>query len=415
MGFRELGIDSRLLRGIEALGFDTPTHVQIQTIPAVLKGGDVIVTAQTGTGKTAAYLLPLIHRIIRSGKTTGIKAMVVVPTRELALQIDQMMDGISYFTPVGSTAVYGGGDGMSFERERNTLAKGPDIVICTPGRMITHLNMKYLDLSGLEYFVLDEADRMLDIGFYEDIMKIVTFLPKKRQTLLLSATIPPRIKELSANILKSPVGINIGISKPPEKIIQKAYIVYESQKAGLLKYLLKDSRKMSILVFCSTRSSARSLARELKRAGLNTADIHSDLDQTTREEVLLKFKNRKTDVLVATDILSRGIDIEDIDIVINYDVPNEGEDYIHRVGRTARAESDGTAITFITGKEQPRFAEIEKLLGKTVTKERLPDHLGKGPEYKPDSSNARGGKPQFRKFRKNTRDRGRPQRGRGRR
>jgi superfamily II DNA/RNA helicase len=309
--------------------------------------------------------------------------MVIVPTRELAVQIAQAMEGISYFTSISSIAVYGGGDGNSFAIEKKALSVGCDVVICTPGRMIAHLNMGYVKLQGLKYLILDEADRMLDMGFHDDLMKIISFLPKQRQNLLFSATMPMKMREMARKILVNPVEINIAISKPPEKIVQEAFIVYEPQKIPLVKYILRLKDFQSVIVFCSKKQNVKQLTQELKRAKLSVEEIHSDLDQTKREQVLLDFRNKKLKVLVATDILSRGIDIEDIDLVINYDVPNDGEDYVHRIGRTARASSEGTAYTFVSEKEQQKFAAIETLLEKSVTKAQVPEQFGETPAYNP--------------------------------
>ena len=385
MKFKEFNFDPRVLEGIESIGFETATKVQEQAIPVIMDGKDIIASAQTGTGKTAAFLLPVIHKIINSQHDGHVRSLVIVPTRELAVQIDQQMQGLSYFTNVNSIAVYGGTDGASFSQEKQALSQGADMVIGTPGRLIAHLNMGYVKIAQLQVLILDEADRMLDMGFNDDIMKIISFLPKKRQTLLFSATMPNKMRQLSRSILNNPVEVNIGISKPAEKVLQVAYVVYDNQKTPLIKDLLKSKNLRSVLVFCSTKSSTKELAKELKRARFAVEDIHSDLDQRARENVLLDFKSRKLNILVATDILSRGIDIEDIDLIINYDVPNEGEDYIHRIGRTARAESEGIAITLINEKEQRKFAEIEELLGKPVLKSSLPPSIGEGPAYSPSS------------------------------
>jgi len=381
--FTEFDLDPALLEGIASIGFEEATPVQVQAIPVILEGKDIIASAQTGTGKTAAFLLPVIHRIINAPQSGNVKALVIVPTRELAMQIDQHMQGLSYFTSVSSIAVYGGTDGTSFEQEKRSLSEGADIVICTPGRMISHLNQGYVKLEGLQFLILDEADRMLDMGFFDDIMKIASFIPETRQTLMFSATMPDKIRLLARKILNHPVEINIAMSKPAEKVLQVAYVVYEKQKIPLAVSLLRDNRLRTVLIFCSTKSSTKTLARELKRNKLKVEEIHSDLDQNEREKVLLDFRNRSLNILVATDILSRGIDIEDIDLVMNYDVPHDGEDYIHRIGRTARAASEGMAITFISEKEQGKFGEIEKLIGTTVFKTAVPPELGPGPEYKP--------------------------------
>ncbi len=392
MKFNEFNLHPSVLEGIEALGYEEATPVQDLAIPAILEGRDLLASAQTGTGKTAAFLLPIIHKIITAEEHQTLKALVIVPTRELAVQIDQHMEGLSYYSHVTSIAVYGGNDGATFSREKMALTEGADMVVCTPGRMLSHLNMGYVNTEGLRYLILDEADRMLDMGFYEDIMKILSYLPTHRQNLLFSATLPPRIRELSKKILHNPAEINIAVSKPAERILQAAYVLYEKQKIPFVVQLLARNPLRSILVFCSTKIKAKDLSRELKKRGFSADDIQSDLDQTSRENVLNDFKSRKLSILVATDILSRGIDIEDIDLIINYDVPNDGEDYIHRIGRTARAQSDGVALTFIGEGEQRKFAAIEELLGSPVYKDRIPAELGETPEYNPGKRAPSGGR-----------------------
>jgi superfamily II DNA/RNA helicase len=380
--FTEFGFDNRLMEGIEASGYEDATPVQEQVIPLIMAGKDVIASAQTGTGKTAAFLLPLINKIITDPHEDHTNnALVIVPTRELAIQIAQHMEGLSYFTSVSSIAVYGGGDGNAFVQEKKALSHGADIVICTPGKMMAHIKMGYVKLGGLKYLVLDEADRMLDMGFYDDIMFIIGNLPKKRQNLLFSATMPHKIREMARKILHQPTEINISISKPPEKIIQEAFIVYDTQKIPLIKFLLRKKNFKSVLIFCSSKLSVKQLTRELKRNAFKADEIHSDLDQPKREEVLMQFKSGRLPILIATDILSRGIDIDNIDLVINYDVPHDGEDYVHRIGRTARAEADGTAYTLVSLKEQRKFMAIEKLLGKEVTKVSVPEEFGETPAY----------------------------------
>ncbi len=383
MKFSELDLNPKLLEGIEAIGFENATPVQEATIPKILEGKDIIAAAQTGTGKTAAFLLPIIHKIIEQPSDEHIKALIIVPTRELAVQIDQQLEGLSYYTSVSSLAVYGGGDGQSFDREKKALTEGADIIIGTPGRLIAHLNMKYVKVQQLDYLILDEADRMLDMGFNEDIMKIIGYLPKERQTLLFSATMPGKIRELARKILNEPEEISIAISKPNEKIVQAAFVCYDRQKIDLVKHILKADFLRSVIVFCSTKESAKRLTKELKRLEMSAEEIHSDLEQKTREDVLSRFKHRNLKTLVATDILSRGIDVEDIDIVINYDVPNDGEDYIHRIGRTARAASTGAAFTFVNEKEQQKMLAIEELLGNPVPKAKIPAYIGEGPAYSP--------------------------------
>ncbi len=384
MKFIDLGLDQRILDGIDSMGYETATPVQQQVMVPILEGRDIIAAAQTGTGKTAAFLLPLLHRLITLPHNAhDINAMIIVPTRELAIQIAESIEGLSYFTDVSAIAVYGGGDGGSFVAEKKALTTGVDIVVCTPGRMIAHLNMGYVKLKGLKYLILDEADRMLDMGFNEDIAKIITYLPAERQNLLFSATMPVKMRALANKILHAPVEINIAISKPPEQIIQKAFVVYEAQKSAIIKDMLSSKNYSKVIVFCSKKQNVKQLTADLKRAKLAVEEIHSDLDQSSREQYLQDFKNHKVNILVATDILSRGIDIEDIDLVINYDVPNDGEDYIHRIGRTARAATSGTAFTLISEKEQSKFAEIEELLGAPVLKGNIPAEFGPTPLYAP--------------------------------
>lgn len=390
--FDEFDLDDRVLDGIDAMGYTTATPVQEKVIPPIIAGKDILACAQTGTGKTAAFLLPILHRLITEPHNTHkINSLIIVPTRELAVQIAQTLEGMSYFTSVSSIAVYGGSNGALFSAEKKALTSGVDIVICTPGRMIAHLNMGYVKLDDVKYLVLDEADRMLDMGFNDDIIKITSFLPKKRQNLLFSATMPDKIRKLALKILHEPEEINIAISKPPEKIVQEAFVVFEEQKIGLMKHVLSQKQFGSIIIFCSRKQNVKQLCHELKRARFSVEEIHSDLEQEKREQVLMDFKNKKLKMLVATDILSRGIDIEDIDLVINYDVPNDAEDYIHRIGRTARAATDGTAYTVISEKEQRKFARIEEVLGKPVVKATVPPDLGPVPEYTPKTGRSGGG------------------------
>ncbi len=378
--------------GIEAMRFEEATPVQEEVIPTILEGKDVIACAQTGTGKTAAFLLPVIHQIIRASKKDKIRALVVVPTRELAIQISQQMEGFGYFAPVSSLAVYGGGTGAVYSNEKRALTSGADLVVCTPGRMISHLNLGYVDFSGLDFFILDEADRMLDMGFFDDIMKIASTVPQKTQRLLFSATMPPKIRELARKILNNAREINIGLSAPPDQIRQEAYILHEEQKMSMVRHLTADQRMKSILIFSDTKIGVKQLSKNLKNKGLSVEEIHSDLDQSEREQVMNRFKSRNTRVLVATDIISRGIDVEDIDMVINYDVPHDAEDYVHRIGRTARAGAHGKACTLVSPDDQRRFASIERLLRRTVDKPSLPQGMGEAPEYNPGKV-VRGGRP----------------------
>ncbi len=383
MNFIEFGFDDSLQDGIDAMGYETATPVQAQVIPHILAGKDVIASAQTGTGKTASFLLPVLERLITEHhEGHKINAMIIVPTRELALQISQILEGISYFTSISSIAIYGGSGGATFANEKKALTSGVDIVICTPGRMIAHLNMGYVKLDGLHYLVLDEADRMLDMGFYEDIIKIISYMPKQRQNLLFSATMPPAIRKLANTILKQPVEINIALSKAPDQMLQGAYIVYDAQKIPLVKHVLQQKEFGQVLIFCSSKLSVKKLTEALKQAKFQANEIHSDLEQEKREQVLIDFRSGRLKILVATDILSRGIDIEDIDLVINYDVPNDAEDYIHRVGRTARAASTGTAYTFVSEQEQYKFQRIEKILKHTIPKMGVPEEFGPAPEVR---------------------------------
>jgi ATP-dependent RNA helicase RhlE len=394
--FKEFGLEETLLEGIDSMGYEKATPVQEAVIPHILAGRDILASAQTGTGKTAAFLLPIIHRLLTEPHDThSINALIIVPTRELAVQISQNMEAISYFTNISAIAVYGGGDGDLFNAEKKAMSKGVDMVICTPGRMIAHLNMGYVKLSGLKYLVLDEADRMLDMGFHGDILKIMSYLPKERQNLMFSATMPPKIRELANKILHNAEQINISISRPPEKINQQAFVVFEEQKIPLIKDFLKQTNFKCVVVFCSKKDNVKKLTYELKKARLNAEEIHSDLEQLQREKILLDFRNQKITILVATDILSRGIDIDTIDLVINYDVPHDGEDYVHRIGRTARAEADGTAYTFVSPKEQRKFASIEKLIGITVNKAQVPEQFGPVPEYNPKQGSFGGGGGRF--------------------
>lgn len=392
MRFTEFGFHPDLIEGIEASNYENATPVQEQVIPPILAGRDIIASAQTGTGKTAAFLLPLINRLLTHRIDGQVGALVVVPTRELAIQIAQHLEGLSYFTNLSSIAVYGGNDGSNFVAEKKALQTGTDIVVCTPGRMIAHLNMGYVQFKQLQFLVLDEADRMLDMGFSDDINKIIATLPTKRQTLLFSATMPDKIRQLARKILTNPAEINIAISKPPEKIVQKAFVVYEPQKLPLLKHILTNVPFKSALIFCSRKQSVKSLVREMERARFKIAEIHSDLEQSQREDVLNGFTSGRIPILAATDILSRGIDIDTIDLVINYDVPRDAEDYVHRIGRTARAEADGMAFTLVSETEQNKFAVIEKLIEKEVEKAAVPEELGKTPDYQPrHRSKSKGG------------------------
>ena len=383
MNFHDFGLDKKVIEAIEAMQFDNPTPVQQQVMPEIIAGHDLIACAQTGTGKTAAFLIPIIHKLLQSPNQEKLKALVIVPTRELAVQISQHMEGFSYFAGTSSLAIYGGGTGMVYSNEKKALTSGVDMVVCTPGRMISHLNLGYVDLTGLDFLVLDEADRMLDMGFFDDIMKIISYMPVNRQSLLFSATMPAKIRELGRKILKKPKEINIGLSAPPEQIRQEAYVVFDEQKPLLVDQLIRDENMKSILVFSDTKVGVKQLSKSLRSKGFPVEEIHSDLQQSEREAVMNRFKSKQLRILVATDIISRGIDVEDIDLVINYNVPHDAEDYVHRIGRTARAGAHGKACTLIGPHEQRKFASIEKLLGKEVEKSTLPANMGETPAYDP--------------------------------
>ncbi len=396
MTFEEFGFEGSLLQAIEAMGFEEATPIQQQVIPLILNGHDLLATAQTGSGKTAAFLLPLIQKIVDAAGSDHIKAMVVVPTRELAVQIEQHLTGFAYFAGLSSIAVYGGGDAGNFQREEQALSMGVDIVVCTPGRMIAHLITGKPKVSKLQYLILDEADRMLDMGFYDDILRIISYLPQKRQTLMFSATMPKEIHRIAKKVLKNPKEVFISLSKPPETITQQAFVVFNNQKIPLVAHLLKEHTPRTVLVFCSTKVGVKDLTKHLKQQGFRTAEIHSDLQQAQREQVLLDFRNRKLNVLVATDLLSRGIDVEDIDWVINFDIPSDAEDYVHRIGRTARAENTGTAISIIGEKDRQAFARIEKQLCIEVAKMPVPMQLGSTPGYNSETGNPKKRHKQFR-------------------
>ncbi|WP_186461781.1 DEAD/DEAH box helicase [Mucilaginibacter pallidiroseus] len=374
MTFQDFNFNEQLLEGVLSMGYNTPTPIQSMAIPVILNGDDLIACAQTGTGKTASYLLPVLNYISNtdSHHTT---ALVLAPTRELAQQIDQQVEGLAYFTGVSSQAVFGGGDGMAYEQQRRGIQNNVNIIIATPGRLIAHLTSGVLKLNNITHLVLDEADRMLDMGFYDDIMRIVGYLPKKRQTLLFSATMPPRIRKLAKNILNEPQQINIAISQPAAGIDQQIYRVHDQQKTPLLKRLLKDGGYLSSIIFASRKEIVKSLYKELKAAHINAAAFHSDLQQGEREEILLKFKNKQLPVIIGTDALSRGIDVEGIDLVVNYDVPGDPEDYVHRIGRTARAATTGTAITFVNQRDERRLKTIEDLIEKPIKQMDVPEEL----------------------------------------
>ncbi len=388
MYFSELPLNDQVLDALDAMRFEECTPIQEHSIPIILEGRDLIAVAQTGTGKTAAYLLPVLNEL-SEGKhpEDAITCIIMAPTRELAQQIDQQMEGFSYFMPVSSVPIYGGNDGILFEQQKRGLMLGADVVIATPGRLISHLSLGYVDLSRVSYFILDEADRMLDMGFYDDIMQIVKFLPKERQTIMFSATMPAKIQQLANNILNNPAEVKLAVSKPADKIMQAAYICHESQKLGIIRTLFNDETLERVIIFASSKLKVKEVTKALRQMKLNVGEMHSDLEQSQRENVMLDFKAGRVKVLVATDIVSRGIDIDDIRLVVNYDVPRDCEDYVHRIGRTARANNDGVAITFVSEQDQGYFYKLEKFLEKDIYKIPMPAELGEAPEYKPRREN----------------------------
>jgi superfamily II DNA/RNA helicase len=392
MTFNEFGLDEKLLEAISYMGFEKPTPIQEEAIPEIMKGRDLIAGAQTGTGKTAAFLLPILNKLTLKDNH-DVNTLVIVPTRELALQIDQQIHGFAYFLPFNSISIYGGGGSADWDTEKKSLTGGADIIVATPGKLIAHLNMGYVKFDTVEHLVLDEADRMLDIGFFDDIMKIVSYLPKKRQTLMFSATMPPKIRELASKILSNPHIISRELAKPPEGVLQAAYLAFEPQKTPLINSLIAGKPQCkSILIFTSTKSKVGTIVRALKGKGYTVEGISSDFEQQEREQVLLRFRSKQTRVLVATDVMSRGIDIKDIDLVINYDVPHDAEDYVHRVGRTARAEATGIALTLINPDDMDKFHKIENLIEQIVYKIPLPPELGEAPKWILGQSK---GKPKF--------------------
>ena len=402
MEFEELDLTDELLDGLWDMNFRECTPIQEQAIPVLLEGRDLIGCAQTGTGKTAAYLLPVLNRLtLNPSDDKYIRCVIMVPTRELAQQIDQQVEGFAYYLPVSSVAVYGGNDGAVWEQQKRSFDNGADIVIATPGRLLSYIKLGLIDLSHIECFVLDEADRMLDMGFIDDIKLVIDELPQRRQTMLFSATMPQKIRELAKSIMQNPAEIRLSVSKPNENITQGAYICYEPQKPLLVEALLAGSEKDGIapisdkekvLIFVSSKIKVREVTRTLARRGLHVIEMHSDLDQSQRDDVMYRFKTAQNNILVATDIVSRGIDIDDIAIVINYDVPHDPEDYVHRIGRTARADRKGRAYSFVSEEDQWRFAIIEEFLEKEVEKLPMPEGVEQGPAYNPKSSDRKFGR-----------------------
>ena len=386
MYFTDFDFEDEILDALDAMRFEECTPIQEQTIQPLLDGRDLIGVAQTGTGKTAAYLLPVLNKLCQGGyPEDAINCVIMAPTRELAQQIDRQLEGFTYFMPISGVAVYGGNDGQRYNQELRGMAKGADIIVATPGRLISHINLGNIDLSKVSFFILDEADRMLDMGFYNDIMTIAKQLPKNRQTMLFSATMPEEIRRLAANILTDPLQITLALAKPADGITQQAYICHEGQKPGIIKDIFKDESSERVILFTSRKTKVKEISLMLKKQGFNVGEMHSDLSQSERDEIMFLYKSRKIDIIVATDILARGIDIDDIRIVINYDVPRDCDDYIHRIGRTARAGTKGRAITFVSEEDQEYFKRIEDFIEQDVPKLEVPAELGEAPAYNPES------------------------------
>lgn len=398
MKFTELKLNDQLLEAISYMGFETATPIQEKVIPIILENRDLIACAQTGTGKTGAFVLPILNKLI--GKEANIDTLIIVPTRELAIQIEQEIQGFSYFIPAGSIAVYGGGDGNDWEAQKEAFKNGTDIIIATPGKLLSHLKLGNVNFENIKHLILDEADRMLDMGFIEDIQTIISYLPKKYQTLMFSATMPRSIRQLAQKILNNPIEISLSMSKPAEGVDQKAYLIFDGQKIDLLRHVLSERKHYdSIIIFTSTKSKVSEIVRSLNKYGLRSQGISSNLDQDKREEVLRDFRSKRIRILVATNVMSRGIDVKEINMVVNYDVPHDAEDYVHRVGRTARVNAKGEAITLVIQKEMYLIRKIEQLIKSSIPKIKPPDNIGPVPEWKEGKIKTNNNKSFYRKKR----------------
>lgn len=402
MKFDELKLAPEIIEAISYMGFEEASPIQEKAIPAAIQGKDVLAVAQTGTGKTAAFTLPILHNILKN-KIKGTSTLIITPTREIALQIDRQIQGFSYFLGINSLAVYGGGDADEWEQQKKALRDGVEVIVATPGKLLSHLNMDYAKTDKIQHLILDEADRMLDMGFLDDIKRIISKIPKKRQTLMFSATMPPKIETLAKQILNEPEQISIAISKPAETVFQGVYLTYDNQKTPLINDLIKDQAEYkSIIVFTSTKKKVGDIVRGLRNKNYRVEAISSDFEQSKREEMMREFRANKIRVLVATDVISRGVDIPDIDLVINYDAPGNAEEYVHRIGRTGRAGAEGVALTLINEADMEKFDAIEKLIEKKVYRAPMPEFLGEGPEWKVrDRSKTRGKKPKYNSRNKN--------------
>lgn len=394
MKFTELHLNEQLLEAISHMGFTNATPIQQLAIPQILDNKDLIACAQTGTGKTAAFILPILNKL--TGKEdTSIDTLIIVPTRELAVQIEQEIQGLSYFVSVGSKAIYGGGSGKDWDIQKDALKDGTDIIVATPGKLLSHIQQGYVDFSKVKHLVLDEADKMLDMGFSDDLISIISNLPTDRQTLMFSATMPNKIRELAKKILKDPEEITLSISKPAAGVKQSVYLTFDNQKIPLIKSILQERTDYtSIIIFTSSKSKVSEIVTALRRNGFKAEGVSSNLDQEQREEILRGFRSKRIRIVVATDVMSRGIDIKEINLVINYDTPFDAEDYVHRVGRTARANTKGEAITLVNEKDMRKLAQIQRLIEADITQIPLPEELGSGPEFK---IQANAGKRPFKK------------------
>lgn len=392
MKFTEIGLNEQLIEAISYMGFENATPIQEQAIPQVLKGKDIIGCAQTGTGKTAAFVLPILHKLTNRTEST-INTLIIVPTRELAVQIEQQIQGLSYFISVSSKAIYGGGDGKDWQADKDALNSGTDVIVATPGKLLSHMKLGYADFSHLEHLILDEADRMLDMGFIDDLTMIFKNLPEKRQNLMFSATMAPAIRKFAHTLLHEPVEINLALSKPAAGVKQSVFLAFDAQKNPLLKHILKERKDFKrIILFTSTKDKVNDIVRYLNKNGLPAQGISSNLDQKDREEVLRGFRSGRISLLVATDVMSRGIDIKEINMVINYDCPTDAEDYVHRVGRTARANTKGEAITLVNPKDMPRLDKIQRLIESKIPQNTMPEELGEAPKWEAKSKgNFKGG------------------------
>ena len=397
MKFEEFDLAPEIIEAISYMGFETASPIQEKAIPAAIQGKDILAVAQTGTGKTAAFTLPVLHNILQN-KITGTSTLIITPTREIALQIDRQIQGFSYFLGINSLAIYGGGDADEWEQQKKALRDGVEVIVATPGKLLSHLGMNYAKTDKIQHLILDEADRMLDMGFLDDINKIISKIPKKRQTLMFSATMPPKIEGLAKQILNEPEFISIAISKPAESVFQGVYLTYENQKTPLINHLISDQEEYkSILVFTSTKKKVNDIVRGLRNNNYRVEAISSDFEQSKREEIMTDFRANKIRVLVATDVISRGVDIPQIDLVFNYDAPGNAEEYVHRIGRTGRAGAEGVALTLINELDMEKFDAIEKLIEKKVYRAQIPDFIGKGPEWKVRVRRNSKGKKPFRK------------------